>query len=87
LGTLVKRFKNPLLSVSRSGDPFITDKEVKDIFSIVEVIYGYNLMLLEALNKKMGKWSSRQTLGDVFLVMVIKSSHLFFPLTLLRLIF
>jgi len=58
-----------LLNLIATEKPLITLSDIRNIFSSIDIIYGYNLMLLEELNRKMGMWTSKQKLADVFLFM------------------
>jgi hypothetical protein len=58
------------LNAARSPKPFISEQDVRTIFSCIEIIYSYNTMLLEGLNARMQKWTSKQKIADVFIMMV-----------------
>jgi hypothetical protein len=47
--------------------PVISKSEIKNIFSEIEVILNYNVMLLNELEKRMDNWSQEQIIGDIFL--------------------
>jgi hypothetical protein len=72
LAIIMRKWQNPLASMCSSSKPLATDADVRTIFSCVEIILSINSMLLEGLNNKMRKWTSKQTLGDVFLYMVCR---------------
>jgi len=65
-----QKFQNPMLNSSSSPKPLASEAETRTIFSSVEIIFSLNSMLLEGLNNKMRHWSSKQTIGDVFLYLV-----------------
>jgi len=69
LAIIIKKFQNPLLNAARSPKPFISEQDVRTIFSCIEIIYSYNTMLLEGLNARMQKWTSKQKIADVFIMM------------------
>jgi len=69
IGRLVKKFKNPLQAACSQHNPFITQADVRRIFSDIETIYSVNMMLLSQLKDKLRAWSPKQTLSDVFLYM------------------
>lgn len=69
LAVMVKKFQNPLLNMASSPKPLASEADIRTMFSSIEIIYSINSMLLEGLNAKLRKWSSRQTIGDVFLFM------------------
>jgi hypothetical protein len=48
----------------------ITKEQVRAIFSEIEVILGYNKMLLGNLEARMQKWNFYTNLGDIFKRMV-----------------
>jgi hypothetical protein len=64
-------FYKPLLG----AHSIISHEDVAVIFSNSESIFNVNTTLLEELEHKMRNWSSTQTLGDLFLKMVV--SHFF----------
>jgi hypothetical protein len=69
LAVMVKKFQNPLLNMATSSKPLALESDVRTMFSSIEIIYSINSMLLEGLNAKMRRWSTKQTIGDVFLFM------------------
>jgi hypothetical protein len=69
LGIILKKFQAPLTSSLATPKPLIAEADIKTIFGSVEIIYNINLVLIERLNMKMRRWTSKQTLGDVFIYM------------------
>jgi len=61
LEVVVKVFIDPM----RSSE-VITKEQVRAIFSEIEVILGYNKMLLGNLEARMQKWNFYTNLGDIF---------------------
>lgn len=66
---IIKKFQAPLQSSLATPKPLITESDIKVIFGSVEIIYNVNMVLIEKLNVKMRRWTTKQTLGDVFLYM------------------
>uniref|UniRef100_A0A6B2L6W9 DH domain-containing protein n=1 Tax=Arcella intermedia TaxID=1963864 RepID=A0A6B2L6W9_9EUKA len=69
LAIIIKKFQNPLMQIARTKKPIISLETIRTIFSSVEILFGYNSMLLDGLNQKMSRWHSQQTIADVFLYM------------------
>jgi hypothetical protein len=69
LSIIVKKFQNPLLNSLKSSKPLVAENDIRVIFGSVEIIWSYNSMLLEGLNSRLIKWSSKQCIGDIFLFM------------------
>eukprot|EP01102_Stenamoeba_stenopodia_P006184 TRINITY_DN16_c0_g2_i3.p1 TRINITY_DN16_c0_g2~~TRINITY_DN16_c0_g2_i3.p1 ORF type:complete len:1198 (-),score=204.75 TRINITY_DN16_c0_g2_i3:685-4278(-) len=69
LETVVRVFITPLRSRIVDQKPIITAKELRYIFSDLEVILNVNSRLLSALTPRVHKWSEKQTIGDIFLKM------------------
>lgn len=69
LAIVIKKFQNPLFQIARTKKPLLPTDKIRLIFSSIEIIFGCNTMLLEGLNQRMARWSSKQYLGDVFLYM------------------
>lgn len=69
LGIILKKFQAPLVNSLATPKPLINEADIKVIFSSVEIIYNVNMVLIEKLNSKMRRWTSKQTLGDVFIYM------------------
>uniref|UniRef100_A0A6B2KXH1 DH domain-containing protein n=1 Tax=Arcella intermedia TaxID=1963864 RepID=A0A6B2KXH1_9EUKA len=67
LSIMIKKYLNPLSQMARSKKPLIKENQLKLIFSTVEALFGYHSMLLEILNQRMARWSTKQKLGDVYL--------------------
>lgn len=44
---------------------------MRSIFSEIEVILGYNTLLLKQLTERMESWKEETTIGDIFVKMVI----------------
>jgi len=63
-----------LTSVASSKKPIISAEKIKGIFSIIEVIYNYNSILLDSLETKMKRWvldslTTPLIIGDIFVKM------------------
>lgn len=66
---------NPLTASAATKKPLLPLEKVKAIFSIIEVIYNYNSMLLEGIESRMKRWIADEKktplcLGDIFAKMV-----------------
>jgi len=70
LKLLQKLFKQPLHENAISKKHFITEEEVKGLFSDIEIILGYNSQLLEDLVPRIQHWNASQCLGDIFLKII-----------------
>ena len=65
----------PLLALANSPnkkDQLITADNVKTIFgsSVIEVILGVHLALLQKLEVRLTKWNYTQKIGDIFMGIV-----------------
>jgi hypothetical protein len=69
LAIILKKFQAPLTSSLATPKPLISEADIKIIFGSIEIIYNVNLLLIERLNMKMRRWTSKQTLGEVFIYM------------------
>jgi hypothetical protein len=69
LGIILKKFQAPLVSSLATPKPLVSEADIRVIFGSVEIIYNINMVLIEKLNMKMRRWTSKQTLGDVFIYM------------------
>eukprot|EP01114_Cavostelium_apophysatum_P014970 TRINITY_DN3996_c0_g1_i1.p1 TRINITY_DN3996_c0_g1~~TRINITY_DN3996_c0_g1_i1.p1 ORF type:complete len:701 (-),score=169.13 TRINITY_DN3996_c0_g1_i1:41-2143(-) len=67
LKTLIKLYKVPLTENASSKKAFITEDQVRLLFSDIEIILGYNQQLLEDMTPRIKSWSPSQCLGDIFL--------------------
>eukprot|EP01122_Echinamoeba_exundans_P007355 TRINITY_DN2242_c0_g2_i1.p1 TRINITY_DN2242_c0_g2~~TRINITY_DN2242_c0_g2_i1.p1 ORF type:complete len:1030 (-),score=151.22 TRINITY_DN2242_c0_g2_i1:1444-4533(-) len=65
LAILIRKWMNPLFGLPKS---VISPEDVRKIFSSVETIFSVNTLLLDGLNEKMMAWSSKQCVGDIFLL-------------------
>ena len=50
--------------------PIVSRQDLKAVFSEIEVICGYNSMLLKQLEDRMKNWSETQLIGDIFIKMI-----------------
>lgn len=55
--------------------PVLTQQEVDQLFSNLEIILNLNAELLKEIKLRMAVWTNSQKIGDVFLKMV-RSSHM-----------
>lgn len=69
LQIMIKKFQAPLLASLATPKPLLSEADIKTIFGSIEIIYNVNMVLLELLSAKMRNWSSKQTIGDVFVYM------------------
>lgn len=69
LQIMIKKFQAPLLASLATPKPLLSEADIKTIFGSIELIYNVNMVLLELLSAKMRNWTSRQTIGDVFVYM------------------
>ena len=69
LQIMIKRFQAPLIASLATPKPLLSESDIKVIFGSIEIIYNVNMVLLELLSAKMRNWSSKQTIGDVFVYM------------------
>ena len=69
LQIMIKKFQAPLLASLATPKPLLSEADIRTIFGSIEIIYNVNMVLLELLSAKMRNWSSRQTIGDVFVYM------------------
>lgn len=67
LGILINEIKIPLSNLSKSKKPMIQFSEIQSIFSVIEIIYNINAMLLNDLSARSNDWSPEQQIGDIFL--------------------
>lgn len=74
LKTLVDIFLVPCRqNVQSSNRPFLSEGNIREIFSDVEMILNFNSNLLVQLEERVMKWTIQQTVGDIF----IELSHFF----------
>jgi len=66
---LLKKYMEPLAAHANSKKPYISQNQVKMIFSITETLYNYHSMLLEGLERRITTWTPDTTLGDYFFSM------------------
>jgi hypothetical protein len=64
---LFKQVLQPLRAALESGNPILSDNEIRAVFSETEVLLNYNRLLLVQLEERVGKWNVHQCLGDIFL--------------------
>lgn len=50
--------------------PVLTQQEVDQLFSNLEIILNLNMELLKEIKLRMAVWTNSQKIGDVFLKMV-----------------
>lgn len=65
LNTLATSFLQPISGHPKAGKKGI----VKSILSSIEVIKGYNTIILQSLTVRMAKWDTKTKVGDIFLQM------------------
>ena len=57
---------------------FVEKQDIKAIFSEIEVILNYNVMILGQIEARASNWTDDQRIGDIFLKTVLfNSSNLF----------
>lgn len=68
---LVHHFLHPLRDANASGKPILSDAEIRQIFSTVEIILATNKDLLEAplVKRVEQQWHPNQMIGDIFVRM------------------
>lgn len=74
--TLLQKFLNPLTTSAATKRPILPLEKVKAIFSIIEIIFNYNSLLLEGLESRMKRWiadnkATPLCFGDIFVKMVL----------------
>lgn len=60
----------PLRSMAATPTPVLTQQEVDQLFSNLEIILNLNSELLKEIKLRMAVWTNSQRIGDVFLKMV-----------------
>eukprot|EP01130_Rhizamoeba_saxonica_P016478 TRINITY_DN7626_c0_g1_i1.p1 TRINITY_DN7626_c0_g1~~TRINITY_DN7626_c0_g1_i1.p1 ORF type:complete len:708 (-),score=155.76 TRINITY_DN7626_c0_g1_i1:72-2132(-) len=74
LDTCLVNFYQPLKEVSDSlkkkKKPWITDDNIKTLFSDLNIIYGFNHKLYLQLEERLENWTPFKCLADIFLQMV-----------------
>lgn len=67
LETLIEVFLTPLRSLTQgtSGSEIIDAEDVDNIFSNIQIIYGFNKEFLTALEGRLETWTDAQCIGDV----------------------
>ena len=75
LRVLVDVFIKPLRAAESSKQPILSQQQIRDIFGGLEVILGYNEVLLGMLRQTMQEWSEDNRIGHIFLkiAMFLKS--------------
>lgn len=68
---LVHHFLHPLRDANAAGKPIISDPEIRQIFSTVEIILATNKDMLEAplVKRVEQQWHPNQLVGDIFVRM------------------
>eukprot|EP00013_Stygamoeba_regulata_P007987 CAMPEP_0177682878 /NCGR_PEP_ID=MMETSP0447-20121125/31486_1 /TAXON_ID=0 /ORGANISM="Stygamoeba regulata, Strain BSH-02190019" /LENGTH=239 /DNA_ID=CAMNT_0019192395 /DNA_START=23 /DNA_END=738 /DNA_ORIENTATION=+ len=72
LRVLVKAYLQPIKEMSSTNGGAVAnlfDSQLSTIFNDIEVILGYNSIILSDLEKRFAAWSNSQRLGDIFLKM------------------
>eukprot|EP01122_Echinamoeba_exundans_P010270 TRINITY_DN3807_c0_g3_i1.p1 TRINITY_DN3807_c0_g3~~TRINITY_DN3807_c0_g3_i1.p1 ORF type:complete len:1268 (+),score=416.73 TRINITY_DN3807_c0_g3_i1:155-3958(+) len=67
LESLVRTYVAPLRHMISLGEPIISNDDISFVFSNVDLLHAGNKKLLEALDQRLKKWHSEQTLADVFI--------------------
>jgi len=69
-------------SLKVSPDPLATREEIQLLFSNADQIYHFNQLILDELKQRVGDWSYRQLIGDIFVAKV--RVHISLPLSRTR---
>ena len=70
----------PLRSMAATPTPVLTQQEVDQLFSNLEIILNLNMELLKEIKLRMAVWTNSQKIGDVFLKMV-STIHIYYSST------
>lgn len=66
LGIMINEIKNSLTALSKGKKAMITQNDINAIFSVIEIIYNINAMLLADLTTRINSWHDQQLIGDIF---------------------
>lgn len=68
IDVLINSFKKPLEAEVKKGrePPVCTEDDVRDLFSNIEIIRGFNIDLLHAFEERINHWSPVTCIGDLF---------------------
>ncbi len=66
----IQSFLQPLRKNASASGALITQEDLKAVFSDIEVILGYNSIILNDLEGRLKTWDQHTKLGDIFLKMV-----------------
>lgn len=74
LSLIIVKYLNPLQTSSKSARAILPVDKIRNIFSIVEVIYNYHKLLFETLESRIKRWLADQMkqslcIGDIFIRM------------------
>jgi len=74
LNLIIVKYLNPLQTSSKSARPILPADKIRNIFSIVEVIHNYHVLLFEGLESRVKRWLADQMkhslcIGDIFIRM------------------
>lgn len=74
LHLIIVKYLNPLQTSSKSARPILSPEKIRNLFSIVEVIYNYHHLLFEGLESRIKRWLADQMkhalcIGDIFIRM------------------
>jgi len=67
LDDIVNAVMKPLLNLTGTPKQVLEAKDIRMIFSNVEMILGVNKRLLQTLEERVSGWSPAAKLGDIFL--------------------